>query len=540
MIHYKKAVYITLFEFVVVLAITAVFAWFYYDGIQFEQVAYVSLFFWVAAFIGSYLLIDSQTKVVTFIFAVIIITTYVISYILQTISTQIIVYLVTACILTIFLNYRYILVYGITTFIMQIFFILFHHNIISEVMHPYLYLIYLICYGIGMCNIYLLVKHASISLARVERAHQLKNNFLAAMAHEIRTPMNAIISLSEKILNDQQPEVIIDHTEKIINAGNILLSMTNGILDFTLIESGKYTINQTAYHLEELINEAVEMTKLQLINKEIAFDKKILNELPAWLYGDQMRIRQILLNILTNAVKYTEKGKITMTVNWEGGKEKGTLIFAVNDTGCGIKKTDLENIFHSFTRLSYSPKVEGTGLGLPICRELAAQMNGEIRVGSTYKVGSTFTIIIPQQVYYKSKLIKAPGAKILIVEDTRVNCLLIERLLEPFEVIVETVKDGFECLAKTKEMKFDLIIMDYLMPEIDGLETVRLVRKQENEASQTVPIVILSSGDEKRLKEEFLSAGCCDYIEKPIETEKLEYIIINYLPKHLLVEDMGA
>jgi len=538
MINYKKAVYITLFESYVILAMTVIFAWFYNEGSRFEQVAYISLFYVVAAFLGCYFLIESQPKVVTYLFGLVIVVTYFISYYLQTISTQIIIYLVAGCILTMYLNSRYIMVYGISTFVIHILYIVVHVDIISEVMHPYLYVIYLVGYGVGMFNIYLLVEHARKSMEQAEQANENKNSFLAAMAHEIRTPMNAIISLSEKVLDDQEPDDIVEHIDKIINAGNILLSMTNGILDFTLIESGKYAINQTAYQTDEMIDEAIEMTKVQLHNKDIEFELVTKNKIPDWLYGDQMRIRQILLNLLSNAIKYTEKGKITMTVDWSGNESRGKLSFAIKDTGCGIKKNDMQKIFTSFTRLSYSPKVEGTGLGLSICRELANLMNGELLVESTYKIGSTFTLIVPQQVYQKGKTLRAPGAKILIVEDTRVNSLLLERLLEPYEIASETVADGHECLNKIKENQYDLIIMDYLMPEMDGLETVKEIRNLDFEYAQNVPIVILSTGDEKSLKNDFLEVGCLDFIEKPIATEKLEYIIVNYLPKHLLVEDI--
>lgn len=539
MIHYKKAVYITLIEFVVVLAITVTYAWFYYGGVQFEKIAVASLFFCAVALVGSYFLIESQTKIVAFIFSVLIIATYMIDYILQSISNQIFVFLVTACIITIFLNPRYVLVFGAVTFLMQILFSVFYYSRISETFNPYQYFIYLVCYAFGIGNMYLLVKQAKKSMDCMEDVNRSKNNFLAAMAHEIRTPMNAILSLSEEILYHQEPEVIFEHTEKIINAGNILLSMTNGILDYALIESGKYAINQTSYQLDSIIDDAVEMTSVQLLDKKLKFVLKKETGIPIWLYGDEMRIRQILINILSNAAKYTESGRITMKVRWEDEKpnESGTLIFIINDTGCGIKKGDLEKIFHSFTRLSYGPKVPGTGLGLKVCRELITLLGGEITVESEYGAGSTFTIIIPQKVYRKDKIIKAPEAKILIVEDTKVNSLLLERLLEIYEAKVEIAKDGQECLEKMKASSYDLIIMDYLMPEMDGLETVRAIHESIAEASKKVPIVVLSTSDENKLRNEFIEAGCQDYLEKPIEIEKLEYIIRNYLPKHLLMED---
>ena len=538
MIHYKKAVYIILIELFAVLAVTSVCAWFYHDGSQFEKVALASLFFCIAAFSGSYFLIESQTKVVVLIFSIIIAAIYFISYTLETFPGQIIVYLVAACVITIFLNTGYILIYGVVTLIVQILAGVFHFSLFNETMSPFHYAMYLACYGLGIYNIYILVRKASETMQRLESASRSKNNFLAAMAHEIRTPMNAILNLSENLAKVDQPEEIIGQIEKIINAGNILLSMTNGILDFTLIESGKYTLNQTAYHTGEMIEEVVDMTKIQLTNKALDFELKKENEIPMWLNGDRMRIWQILLNILSNAVKFTEQGKITLSVGWQGDEEEGKLILSVSDTGRGIMKGDLEHIFGSFTRLDYSPKVEGTGLGLAICRELAAMMGGEIKVESTYHQGSTFTITIPQRVYKKGKSIKAPGARILIVEDTRVNSLLLERLLEPYEVITETVKDGGECLAKLKEKKYDLIIMDYLMPEMDGLETIRFMRRDEEYHAEMMPVVILTTKDEKKLRNEFLAAGCQDFIEKPIETEKLEYILIHYLPQELLRADV--
>ena len=538
MIHYKKAVYIILFELFSVLAFTSVCAWFYNGGSQFEKVALASLFFGIAAFAGSYLLIESQPKVVALIFAIIIAAIYFMGYTLQTFPGQIVVYLVAACVITMFLNPGYILVYGIASFIVQILTVIFHYAMISESMNPILYAMYLVCYGLGIYSIYTLVKRASESMKRLESTNRSKNNFLAAMAHEIRTPMNAILNLSEKLANDDQPEAVIRQIEKIISAGNILLSMTNGILDFTLIESGKYTLSHTAYHSGEMIEEAVEMAKIQLTNKEVDFELIKENEIPLWLKGDRMRIWQILLNVLSNAVKFTEQGKISLAVSWQGNEEEGKLIFSVSDTGRGIMKGDLDHIFGSFTRLDYSPKVEGTGLGLAICRELATMMGGEIKAESTYRQGSTFTIIIPQHVYKKSKSMKAPGARILIVEDTRVNSLLLERLLEPYQVITETVTDGGECLEKLKEKKYDLVIMDYLMPEMDGLETVRFIRRNEEYRAEILPVVILTTKDEKKLRDEFLAAGCQDFIEKPIETEKLEYILVHYLHRKLLIEDV--
>jgi len=469
-----------------------------------------------------------------------VLTTIFFGIVLETIAFQILIFLVTACIITIFLEHRYVIVYGITTFLIQVYFGIFNQAMISFHISPHLYFVYLGCYALGIYNIYILVRQANYAVGTIDKANKSKSIFLAAMAHEIRTPMNAIISLSQKILKEEQNEALIGYTEKIINTGNVLLSMTNGILDYTLIESGKYVINQVSYQPGSMIREVTEMTTVNLIDSNVDFVLLKESAPPVWLYGDEMRIRHILINVLSNAIKYTAKGQITMAVAWHQSDDanEGNLVFQISDTGCGIKQHDLDAIFETFTRLTYSPRVEGTGLGLTISRQLATLMGGEIKVESTFGVGSTFTVVIPQKIDQKGKMIKAPGAKILIVEDTRVNSLLLERLLEPYEIQFDEVNNGQECLDKLHDCKYDLILMDYLMPEMDGVETIHLIRKNDEKHLKEIPIILLSSGDEKNIKDELSEIGCQDYVEKPIDSEKLENIIINYLPERLIIEDV--
>jgi signal transduction histidine kinase len=375
MIHYKRAVFITLVEFIVVLAAVLLYTRLYLDRSYFQQVILISLAIYSVAVIGSYLLIESKVKVVIFLYTVISLTLYLLGYLIYTLGYMILIYLITACVLTIFLEYRYIVVFGIASTLLQLMFGLVHTEIIRMVYSPYVYYFYLFGYIVGVFNMYLLVRHTKQAMERTERANHSKNAFVAAMAHEIRTPMNAILSLTEKILDDQEPEAVMGNAEKIINASNILLSMTNGILDYALIESGKYSVNENSYQPYGMIREVTDMTNIRLLNSEVDFVWLKENEVPVWLHGDELRIRQILINILANAVKYTRQGQITMKVGWHGNENEGELVISISDTGSGIKEEDLELIFDSFMRLKYGPKTEGTGLGLTICKQLIEYSN---------------------------------------------------------------------------------------------------------------------------------------------------------------------
>ncbi|MDR0220105.1 MAG: hypothetical protein LBI54_01715 [Lachnospiraceae bacterium] len=460
MIEHKKAVVIVLIEFFVVLAANLVYCWQYFEPAFFEQIALASLFVYLAALTGSYFLIEAKTKAATFIFTIIILTTYTMGYLQNTLHVLFLVYLVTACVITVFLEERYILVFGAVTCLVQIITVIANRSALSASISLYLYFFLLICYALGVFNIYYLVKQAKQSLNRLEHANKAKNAFLASMAHEIRTPMNAIVGLSERIINEKPTEDIVGYTEKIIIAGNNLLTMTNGILDYATADSAQFAINENPYQPYGVIREIADMINVRLPSRHLDFILLTKNELPAWLLGDEVRLRQILINILSNAVRHTSEGEITLTVTWDGNDREGILSFAVADTGTGIKEADVAKIFDGDTHLADGSKVEGGGLELTICHHLVELMGGKIKVDSVYGAGSTFTISIPQKIDVKGLALKAPGAKILIVCEASVAGLQLENLLAPYEIQTDRAKNGKECLKKMRATRFDLIIMD--------------------------------------------------------------------------------
>ncbi len=540
MIEYKKAIFITMIEYFSVLAVHIIYAWFCCSNRQFDQVMLWCAIVYTITLGGCILFWQTEWKVVSFIFGSVILSTHYIGYILHTLHYSVLIFIVTACIITMFLNRKYVLVYGGITTGFLIFFEIFHYNIISETMPSVLlYFFYVCCYVLGLFNIFWLVKQANKYLEKVEMANQSKNMFLAAMSHEIRTPMNAVCSLSEKILEDPTSENVPGYAENIILSSNILLSMTNSILDYSKMESGQFHIVPMPYRTSDMIQEVVNMIKVKLINQDVDFilikDKKI----PEWLLGDEFRIRQVLINILSNAVKYTEKGKITFQIEWNGNEKDGTLIFKIADTGFGIRKRDMGRLFDSFVRFDYesSRKIEGAGLGLSICQQLVTLMDGTIDVDSTYGIGSTFAVKLPQIIGKKGKRIKAPGSKVLIVDDTKVNRAHLEGLLHNYEIQTDIAVDGYDCLNKMEEYTYDMIFMDYLMPGMDGLETIRAIRSRPEKYYQTVPIVVLTSGAEEELKTDFLDAGIQGYLEKPIEIDLLELVLLHDLPSKYLIEE---
>ncbi len=540
MIEYKKAIFITMIEYFGVLAVHIIYAGIYCSNRQFDQVMVWCALIYTVTLCGCFAFWQKEWKVVSFIFGSVILSTYYIGYTLHTLHYAILIFLVAACIITMFLNRRYVLVYGGVTSGFLIFFEIFHYDILHEMMpSALLYYFYVCCYILGLFNIFWLVKQANKYLEKIDKADHSKNMFLAAMSHEIRTPMNAVCSLSEKILEDPQSDKISEYAENIILSSNILLSMTNSILDYSKIESGHFQVTPMPYRPSEMIHEVANMTNVKLINRDVDFvlikDKKM----PEWLMGDEFRIRQILINILSNAVKYTEKGKITFQIDWNGNQKEGNLVFKVSDTGCGIRKKDLDRLFDSFVRLNYenNEKIEGAGLGLSICKQLITLMNGSIEVESTYSIGSTFTITLPQTAEKRGKRMKAPGAKVLIVDDTKVNRTHLEGLLHNYEIQTDTAEDGNACLTKMSQYTYDLIFMDHLMPVMDGLETVRMIRNRLEDYYQSVPIVVLTSGTEDEIKKEFLEAGIQGYLEKPIEADRLELVLLHYLPSKFLIEE---
>lgn len=378
---------------------------------------------------------------------------------------------------------------------------------------------------------------------KAEEANAAKTNFLASMSHEIRTPMNVIIGLSESMLNGNIPDQYREDIKNINEAGSILLEIVNNILDITKVEEGKTTLNNKPYSLADTIAKLSHMVEISLIDKPIKFEVQVVGNIPNTLMGDEVKVYQILMNILSNAVKYTKKGSITFIIESVLFGNKDTLTFKVKDTGIGIKKADNAKLFQKFERLDQEQTdIQGTGLGLTITKKLLDLMGGKISFESVYQVGTTFTIVIEQEIVdkssvnfetYKAKKMTVDsyfdGSKynILLVDDNLLNLKVAEKMLKQYNLNVTSVRSGLECLNKTKNFKYDLIFMDHMMPEMDGIHT--LYNLKNRASGFDTPVVVLTANAIDGSMEMYLREGFCDYLSKPIDQVELDRILREQL-----------
>ena len=412
-----------------------------------------------------------------------------------------------------------------------------------------------------VCFVYDLTKEKNM-LEEVVRANEAKSQFLANMSHEIRTPINGILGMDSVLLKECHDENLREYAKNIQSAGQSLLSIINDILDISKIESGKMEILTIRYQLFSVLNDCYNLTKIKLQNKPVSFIMRINEKLPSWLYGDEVRIRQIINNFLSNAVKYTKEGNITFELDFEEKTdEQILLVITVRDTGIGIKEEDLGKLFESFTRIEEkrNRNIEGTGLGLNLTKNLVNLMGGEVFAESTYGKGSCFTAKIPQKIAdakpmgdfgkrYQQYLstsdddklsFLAPDAKILVVDDVTMNLKVVEGLLKATKIQIDTAVSGSECLECVKTTPYQMIFLDHMMPEMDGLETLEHMKNLADNPNAQTPVIMLTANAIVGAKEEYIEAGFTDYLTKPIrETELLE-MILKYLPKELVCENGG-
>ena len=393
--------------------------------------------------------------------------------------------------------------------------------------------------------------------AEIERISQSKSAFFANMSHEIRTPINTIIGLNEMTLREEISDEIAENAINIQNASKMLLALINDILDMSKIESGKMEIVPTQYETGAMFSDLVNIIWIRMHEKNLEFKIDISRHLPSMLYGDEVRLKQVLTNILTNAVKYTEKGSVTLTAQSERIDANRILLrVTVADTGIGIKKESLEDLFSSFRRVDQerNRKIEGTGLGLSISKQLIEMMGGEITVDSIYTKGSTFTVTVEQQVvnpmpvgtmdfmvkrklYEREKYkqsFEAPEAKVLIVDDNEMNLMVACKLLRSTKVQIDTAKSGKECLEKTNSKFYHVIFMDHMMPEMDGEETLHELKKQEKGHCQNVPVIALTANVMTGAEEIYQEKGFAGYLAKPINGVLFEATLLKYLPQELI------
>ncbi len=390
-------------------------------------------------------------------------------------------------------------------------------------------------------------------------SNQAKSAFLANMSHEIRTPINAVLGLDEMILRECKDPIIIDYADKIKSAGHSLLSLINDILDFSKIKSGKMSIINSEYDLSSTLNDLLNMIKQRAEKKGLKLIINVDPSIPRTLFGDEVHIKQCVINILTNAVKYTKKGSVTMNVSWRKADEEHIFLrYRIIDTGIGIKQEDIAKLFKAFERIDEkkNSNIEGTGLGMNIVKNLLTMMNTELEVKSEYGKGSDFSFEVKQNIVdnkpigdfiknyqklsnkntkYKESF-QAANAHILAIDDTEINLTVLKNLLKQTLIKIDTASSGIEAIELAVENKYDMIFIDHRMPIMDGIETLHALKKLEKNANSTIPCIALTANAVVGAKEMYLEEGFTDYLTKPIDSKKLEDMLIKYLPKELITK----
>ena len=414
-----------------------------------------------------------------------------------------------------------------------------------------------------------------------EKANAAKSDFLANMSHEIRTPINAVMGMNAMILRESDDANVREYAGKAHNASKTLLALINDILDLSKIEAGKMEIVEDVYFLSAVLNNVVNMMRVKAEEKKLEFIVEIDESIPDELMGDETRISQVIINILNNAVKYTREGSVRLKIEQVPGivqsdaavlagvpeekilaaSEDGVLLkIAVIDTGIGIREEDIGKLFGNFERLDQkaNKNVEGTGLGLSITGKMIEMMHGRVEVESVYGEGSTFTIYLPQKVegdvtignfeakfaeYVKSlnsykETFRAPDAHILVVDDNEMNLFVVEKLLKTTEIVVSCCDSGERCLELIRQRHYDVILLDHMMPGMDGIETLKRMKEMKHHLCKDTPVIALTANAIVGVREMYLADGFDDYLSKPIDSNELEAMLRKHLPEEKVVVDI--
>ncbi len=383
---------------------------------------------------------------------------------------------------------------------------------------------------------------------RAEKANEAKSNFLANMSHEIRTPMNAIVGMVEMILREAEDNKILKYAKDIKTAGNTLLNIINDILDLSKIEAGNMKIIPVDYEFSAVMTYIMNMTSKKARDKGLEYSVSVSRNIPAKLHGDDKRVKQIMMNLIGNAIKYTESGSVSISADFD--VKNNMLCIEVADTGCGISSAEQEKIFKSFQRLEETKNrnIEGTGLGLSITKEFVELMNGTITFKSEYGVGSVFTVKVHQDIVDDTPVgdsieaedeellipkvrpsFIAPEANILVVDDNELNLEVMTAVLEGTKIKVHTAISGLECIEKLEKESFDMVFLDQMMPGMSGIETLDIIR--DRKIASGTPIIAFTADAIVGAKESYIKVGFAGYLSKPVIYDDLEEILIEFLPK---------
>lgn len=392
---------------------------------------------------------------------------------------------------------------------------------------------------------------AYVTRLNAEEANKAKSVFLSTMSHEIRTPMNAIVGMTEVALREEMSDTVRKCLKTVQSSSFGLLTLINDILDFSKIEAGKIEIVIEKYHILSMVNDFYEIVKARN-NGKLELNLHIAEDFPSMLKGDIVRLKQVMINFCTNSIKYTDQGSVDVYIDCEKKDDNTCLLkFAVKDTGIGIKEEDLGKLFKSYVQVDTRTNhhKEGTGLGLAISKQLIDLMDGVVAVESEYGKGSTFSFEVPQEVLDWAPAgrledfrydddnddavndFTAPDARILIVDDTEINLMVAQALLEPLCMQIDTASDGYEALKKVEKQKYDLIFMDHFMPGMDGVEVTKKIRETQGGLNQTTPIIALTADAMSGVREELLSQGMDDFLSKPIVLKFVYQVLRRWLPK---------